>query len=110
MKKFLGPLVPWSTILYTPVCVANFTYLQDDINRIFSFRVRKPDSYQIHYANIDRPSEDEKMTTVSGVGLTTAFIQNLKASTNYRFWVVPYLNGVAGKKSNELTTKTAVGG
>ena len=80
------------------------------INRIFSFRVPKPDSYRINYENIDRPSEQPKVNTVSGVGLTTAFIQNLKSSTNYRFWVVPYLKGVAGKESNKVQTKTAVGG
>eukprot|EP00795_Rhopilema_esculentum_P003659 gene3659-14900_t len=69
--------------------------------------VPKPDGHRLVFVDLDHAPASPSELVLGAVN--TVFIQNLKASTNYKFKVVPYLNNVAGTTSNEVTAKTDVG-
>jgi len=66
-----------------------------------------PDSQRIYFADMDRSPTSPSVLTVASTD--TAFVQNLKPSTNYKFWIEPYLKSVLGKSSNQVTIKTPDG-
>ena len=74
----------------------------------YFFSYSTPDTQRIYYADLDRSPNSPIFKTIGSSN--AAFLQELKPATNYKFWIDPYLAGVKGKSSNQVTVRTFNGG
>ena len=72
----------------------------------FHFSGSSITKYVVNYVDsVNAPSTILRKETTS----TSITIQNLRPSTNYKFWIIPYGSNGAGPRSLEFTITTAAG-